>query len=48
LSHFIEERANGFLQQKLLVPTDPKVEVVIRVICNSEKEVVVKPEMVNK
>jgi hypothetical protein len=31
-----------------MVPTDPNVEVVIRVICNSEKEVVVKPEMIKK
>jgi E1A/CREB-binding protein len=48
LSRFIEARANGFLQQKLTQPNDPKVEVVIRVVCNSDKEVEVKPWMVNK
>jgi hypothetical protein len=47
LSRFIEERANGFLQKKMVL-TDPKVEVVIRVISNSEKEVEVKSEMVKK
>jgi hypothetical protein len=47
LSRFIEQRTTGFLRQEL-TQSDPKVEVVIRVVCNTEKEVEVKPEMVKK
>jgi hypothetical protein len=38
---------NGFLRQKL-TEVDPEVEVVIRVICSSDKEVEVKPGMMKK
>jgi hypothetical protein len=47
LSRYIEARIEGFLRQKLTYG-DPEVEVVIRVVCNSDKEVEVNPGMLKK
>lgn len=47
LSRYIEDRVNSYLRQKL-AEGEPEVEVVIRVLCSSDKEVEVKPQMMKK
>jgi hypothetical protein len=47
ISRYIEDRVNNFLRQKL-TENDPEVEVIIRVLSSSDKEVEVKPQMLKK
>lgn len=48
LSRFIEDRVNGYIKSKLPGQTKENCEVVIRVLCTTEKEVEVKPFMKQK
>jgi len=47
ISRYIEDRVNNFLRQKL-DENDPEIEVIIRVLSSSDKEVEVKPHMLKK
>nr|CAD2162157.1 unnamed protein product [Meloidogyne enterolobii] len=47
ISRYIEDRVNNFLRQKL-DENDPEIEVIIRVLSSSDKEVEVKPHMFKK
>jgi len=47
ISRYIEDRVNNFLRQKL-DENDPEIEVIIRVLSSSDKEVEVKPQMLKK
>lgn len=48
LSRFIEDRVNGYIRSKIPPKSKDNHEVVIRVLCATEKDVEVKPMMKQK
>lgn len=48
LSRFIEDRVNNYIRSKLPSKSKDNHEVVIRILCSSEKDVEVKPMMKQK